>query len=244
MKGKGNWRMKRATFSWLVIGAACCIMFTGQLCIAQSESERPKQLLFRGRPLPVCKSFIIWEAGILGRVNSPASFSRYPEGRLAGVLDVGVMWNRSPVQAIGGVLHLNLDEAGTRMAGLLRYRRWLNESPSGSGKRPWRVDIDAGLVIHTFYDRIKNQESFNISSGVSLNLEDLVAFTVRYETYRTKQYTYFDYSGSVGLEKTMPSQTNGTLFMGVKGGSYAGAATTLVGGGLLVLAIIFLSNLD
>lgn len=224
-----------------VVVAACCVVFAGQLCPAQPTNQTPKSLLFRGRPLPFCKSFFVWETGFLVRFGSPRGYTyNNSRERLAATLDIGLMRNLSPAHAIGGLGHLSIDPNTTRLSALVRYRRWLAESPSGSGKRPYRVDIDAGVVVKTL-DHVSNYDkSLNLSAGIGLNIEDFFAFTLRYETYRTSQYTYIDYSIPPYIERTMPAKTNGTFYVGVKGGSYIGAGASIVGGaGFLVLLAIF-----
>jgi hypothetical protein len=202
--------------------------------------------MFRGRPLPMCGSFFIYEAGLLGRISSPtgyySGFYSDQGSKLAGTLDVGVMWNRSPTHAIGGLGHLSIDDGGARVSALFRYRRWLAEMPSGSGARPLRVDIDAGLVVVKLDESIYNQKWLNFSSGIGFNIEDLLILTLRFETYRTSEYIYFDYSSFPGVDKTMPPQTNGTFYFGIKGGSYVGAASSVIVGGVVVVLLIAFSN--
>jgi len=230
--------MNPKTFLRLVAVMAFFVISVWQFCPAQSTDQAPKGLLFRGRPLPICKSFFIYEVGVMGRLNSPPSFEVYQRDKAAATLDAGLMWNRSATHAIGGLAHLSIDGGSTaRISALFRYRRWLGRRPSGSGSSPLRVDIDAGLVVMTLDEGILNQKSLNFSSGIGLNFEDLLVLTMRYETYRTKPYVYYDFSSSPSVEKTMPSQTNGTFFVGVKGGSYVGAAASIVFGGVLAVLL-------
>ena len=228
----------------LVFLTTCFIVFGGQFSHAQPVIRPPKGLLFRGRPLPVCKSFFIYEAGVLGRLNTPAGFRNDPGlGKVAGILDVGLMWNRSQSHALGGLLHLGIDGGGSRVSALVRYRRWLTESNAGAASSPFRVDIDAGLVVMTISEGIYQQRGLNFSSGIGLNIEDFLALTLRYETYRTNQYDYVDYGRSPAVIKNMPPHTNGTLYLGIKGGSYVGAISSVVAGGVAAaLAIAFASS--
>jgi hypothetical protein len=237
--------MRPMTFLRLTLAATCCVVSGGQFSHAQPTSQPPKGLLFRGRPLPVCKSFFIYEAGVLGRINTPTGFRNDPgSGRVAGTLDVGLMWNRSRTHALGGLLHLGIDGGGSRVSALFRYRRWLADSKAGSISSPLRVDIDAGLVVMTINESIYSQRGLNFSSGIGLNIEDLVALTVRYETYRTNQYVYTDYSSSPNVDRTMPPQTNGTFYFGIKGGSYIGAASSIVAGSVMAVLLIAFSNFN
>ena len=229
--------VNQKTFLRLVLTAACFVFAAGQLSLAQSTAQTPKGLLFRGRPLPACKSFFIYEAAFLHALNSPFSAQDYSWEKEAATLDAGVMWNLSPKAAIGGVGHLSFDGMRNRVAVLVRYRRWMSEMPSGSGTRPLRVDIDAGLVVRTFDASISNQAP-NFSSGIGLNLEDLLVLTIRYETYRTRQYTYFEYSGLPGASQNNQSRTNGTFYVGVKGGSYIGAAASIAAVAVVAAIII------
>ena len=234
--------MNPKTLLRLVVVATCFVISTGQFCPAQQTSQAQNQFLFRGRPLPICRSFFIYEAGLLGRINSPSGFEFDRGSKLAGTLDVGLMWNRSPTHAIGGLGHLSIDGGGARVSALVRYRRWLAEMPSGSGARPLRVDIDAGLVVVKFDESIYNQKWLNVSTGIGLNIEDLVILTMRYETYRTSEYTYRDYGSYPYVDKTMPPQTNGTFYFGIKGGSYVGAASSIIVGGVVAVLLIAYSS--
>ena len=231
------------TFSKSVVAVACCVVFAAPLCSAQSVNQTPKTLLFRGRPLPVCKSFLIWETGLLGRVNRPHGYMFNSTEWAAGTVDLGVMRNLSPVQAIGGLGHLSIDWGATRVAALIRYRRWLTEAPSGSGKSPLRVDVDAGIVVKTIDRGVSFQKGLNFSLGVGLNLEDFVALALRYETYRTAQFTYTDYSSPPYVERTMPARTNGTLYVGIKGGSYIGATASILGAGVYLALVALFRNM-
>ena len=181
----------------------------------------------------------------MGRLNSPPSFEVYQRDKAAATLDAGLMWNRSATHAIGGLAHLSIDGGSTaRISALFRYRRWLGRRPSGSGSSPLRVDIDAGLVVMTLDEGILNQKSLNFSSGIGLNFEDLLVLTMRYETYRTKESTYHDYINLPHEEKILPPQTNGTFFLGVKGCSYIGGATSIVFGGIVAFLAIMMSGAD
>jgi hypothetical protein len=198
--------------------------------------------MFRGRPLPVCKTFLIYEAGILGRINSPKAYSIDQREKAAGTLDVGLMWNRSTSHAIGGIAHLSIDGGAVRIAALARYRRWFKLG--GSGSSPLRIDVDAGPVVTTLDAGIYNQKWLNISSGVGLNLEDLLILTIRYETYRAGPRDYYDYTTPPYEVKTLPAQTNGTFYIGLKGGSYIGASASLVAAGIFAIALAAFANAD
>ena len=236
--------MNTKTFLRLVAVTAFFVISVGRFCPAQSTSQAPKQLLFRGRPLPVCKSFLIYEVGVMGRLNSPSSFEVYQRDKVAATLDAGLMWNRSATHAIGGIGHLSIDGGSVRVSALFRYRRWLMGRPFASGSSPLRVDLDAGIVVMTLDPGILSQKSLNFSSGIGLNFEDLLVVTMRYETYRTKESTYHDYINLPHEEKILPPQTNGTFFLGVKGCSYIGGATSIVFGGIVAFLAIMMSGAD
>ena len=224
--------MELKTLLRLVVLVACLVFFSGQLCWAQSTSPTPKQLLFRGRPLPDCKYFFIYELGYLRRLDFLSGTQGY-QGSGVGTLDVGLMGNLSPVHAVGGVGHLQIGSGVSRISLLGRYRRWLSESPPGSRKRPWRVDMDAGLVIATLSG--SNRGSLNVSAGVGLNLEDFVALTMRFETLRTAS-SFANYG--------QPQKTKGTVYLGLKAGSYPGAIVSVVAGGVYVALLALFHNSD
>jgi hypothetical protein len=117
--------------------------------------------------------------------------------------------------------------------------------PAGSGLRPLRIDLDAGPVVARISGDVYGTSGLNFSTGLSLNIEDFFALTIRYETYRSSQYQYTDYSVLPYVTTTGPSRTNGTFYVGIKGGSYVGATETVIGGGVaLALVLIFAGYSD
>ena len=235
--------MNSKTVVKLILLVACSVCSIGQLCPAQTPDQTPKYLLFRGRPLPYCKSYFIWETAFLLRLNRPAH-NQFERGvQPAVTLDIGLMWNLSPVHGLGGVFHLGVASESSRIAALIRYRRWLSDRPAGSGSRPLRIDFDAGPVITEIDGNYSGYRALNLSTGIALNIEDYAGLLLRFETNRTSPYVEYDYGSPPRIIRTVPSRTFGTFYAGLRLGSYPGALTSVIGGGVLVTLMIALSGI-
>lgn len=108
---------------------------------ASDAGQQPAELLFRGRPLPACRSFLITEFG-LNRVLTGGPRDAEP-WCVTG--EFGLMGNVSPRDALGGTLLVEFDDNGNRVGLKARHRRWL-AGPGGQA-RQMSVEVSGGLFF-------------------------------------------------------------------------------------------------
>ena len=139
-----------------------------------APATSPRLTCFRGQPLPACQRFVLTELGFLRNVattSRPAT--GYDGATIPGLrdkdhaseilLELGMMQNRGPKHAIGGVLVLGPD-----VGAKFRYRRWLDASGVA-------LDVGAGVVRERRY----RSQGAALVSDVALNFSDYGAIVLR-----------------------------------------------------------------
>jgi hypothetical protein len=170
---------------------------------------------FRGRPLPHCDRFFLFEIGISRRFpDTPDS----PGGGQLNTLALGLMKNKPDGMAFGALLELGgetrrLDELSLdRTAIEVRARKWMND---------W-VAFDAGagpLVVSSYRSR------YGATSHVGLMLGDMVTATA-------------------GVDFVHGSEKPVTLTAGGRLGSWSSASAVSVAGVLLAAFILVFMGID
>lgn len=163
----------------------------------KKDSGKP---FLRGRPLPEMKTFLMVQAGGLGRADDHGS---YEEDSHAW-LELGWMKNQSPKFALGGTLEVMDDGRDyLRLAVKPRLRTWL-------GKR-YAIDVAPGVFIPLgqsfvshYYPEVK-PGSAGFTGEVSFVAADWAAasYVVEVIQAETKTYSYtpdFSTSSSSGTE--------------------------------------------
>lgn len=146
---------------------------------ARTGAPVPRLTCWRGQPLPACQRFVLTEIGFLRRVATTGRPVLDPNGApYPGLRDedydnellveLGVMQNRGPKHAIGGVLVL-----GPNVGAKARYRRWLDTSGVA-------LDLGAGIVRDSRY----LSSGASLVGDVALNFSDYGALIVRGQTSR------------------------------------------------------------
>jgi hypothetical protein len=177
---------------------------------------------FRGKPSPECRTFWITEAGAFYRLDGQDVKSwqhRKLYEKLLYSIDVGLMFNRSPGDALGASIFIDYDDyTGSTKLGLRpRYRRWLS--------RLIRIDIAPGIVL----DDTKFKTP-NFSGLLSLNFSDYVALMLRLDINSWEKRYGVNQAGG----------TEYAWYGGLKFGSYPGLVVGIVGP--IVAAAIWASN--
>ena len=103
---------------------------------------RTDPFCWRGRPLPRCRSFALFELGLYGRLATTRFRETYaipgsgPQGREEEAFSsqfgwsAGAMRNLDATTAVGGALVLAFGDAGNTVAGTVRLRRWTGRGTS------------------------------------------------------------------------------------------------------------------
>lgn len=127
-----------------------------------SLQDAPRELCFRGQPLPTCKSFWIFEAGYVYWLNGHWDHH-------TAVWDLGLMANANERLAFGATFFAVAGGGQDPRVGLkARFRRWLNHSTS--------VEASPGVLLLGGYG-----EGPGLIGHVSLNFQDRLALTGQFE---------------------------------------------------------------
>ena len=158
---------------------------------------RTDSFCWRGRPLPRCRAFALFELGLYGRLAATrlresytlpnVGTQRRDEEAFTSQFgwSVGAMRNRDATTAVGGALVLAFGDAGNTVAGTLRLRRWTGRGTSvelagGPGVAQVPLPIVSGTV-----DGVDELGGQGIGWRPALlaearaNAADLVALSVR-----------------------------------------------------------------
>jgi hypothetical protein len=166
-----------------LIGALIAACLTAAPVHAQTPAplQAPGILCLRGEPRPNCDEFAITEvsyAFAIASTSAPRSGTTTPSDadradfRQHVTVELGQMYNRSPLTALGYTGVLGVDNGRVRVGAKGRYRRWL--TPDGPS-----LDISAGPVIA--YLRNTDGPMLLLSTDVSYNFYDYGALTARLE---------------------------------------------------------------
>lgn len=126
------------------------------------------------------RRFPIFEVGIYGRLNDPPS--PYDDRNLMTSLDYGVMYNLSRSIAVGGTVHLEVEDDRNGLGLALRGRRWLGNTLSLDGAAGW---IFAGD------DQRGDFGPHAIYGEAAINIDDHFQVAARVESWRWRGYDYW-----------------------------------------------------
>jgi hypothetical protein len=204
---------------------------------------RTDPFCWRGRPLPRCRAFALFELGLYGRLATTRLREVYAlPGEPARQRDeeafssqfgwsVGAMRNLDATSAVGGALVLAFGDAGNTVAGTVRLRRWTGRGTSvelagGPGAAQMPLPIVSGRVGGV--DQLGGEGIGwrpALLGEARANAADLVAFSVR----------------GVVVPRAGGRQ-QAAVFAGASTGSGLAAAGTLGLGILTALAIAALAS--
>lgn len=190
---------------------------TATCIVSLGGSPKPKRFSWKGAPLPYCKSFLLTEAELAYRFNSPPKFNNRQHSFLSW--DLGIMVNRGEHSAIGGTLFLGIDDASTAMRFGIRprYRRWLSRTSS--------LDFSTGIFV--VKPDAGSERLLGLSGHVGLNLSNWFGFAGRVE--------FTPYKGMYNHPHThelLPQKKDVALWGGIRLGTKPG----LIFSGALALA--------
>jgi hypothetical protein len=200
-----------------------------------ADAQAPDPFCWRGRPLPACEWFALFEFGYLEplattRLREPSTLPGAPPreeiafGRQL-TWSVGAMRNVGPRTAFGGAAVIGAAlEAGPYVVATARARRWV--APAAS------IEVAAGpgaaqVPMPIFVDRSAGPDQWRpaLVAEARANLGDLAALTAR------------------GI--VVPSaggRAHAGAFVGASAGSWAAAVGTAAAGVLVALAIAALAG--
>jgi hypothetical protein len=169
-----------------IVGAAL-LAACPAIVAAQAPLPAPvtSPFCFRGRPLPICDSFLLFEFGGNGRLFTT---HQVPGGQQVDVaeagngfaaLDIGAMVNRPNGTAVGGSIQIGSEDASRRRLALeARHRTWLT--------RTLAVDVGAGpLEINTRKSFAPlSRGGYGITTHAGLVVMDLATVTTSVDLVR------------------------------------------------------------
>ncbi len=234
-------------------GGVVLILTCGVLSVpiraqAQGDSEGRQQIgCFRGRPLPACKSFWIFEmqgSAPLAQTSRTIRFysdpdrtgfgrlSEYPRTAFESVLEwnLGHMVNMGSTYAIGGVVTGGTGN-GDPLTGLkLRVRRWLHSDLS--------LEAEGGLLWN---DANGGGPSSTVggTAALRLNIRDQGTFYLRWDMLpiAARSGSFYDPGDRSRGSLLDSSGTQHALSIGVGTGSVPALITTGAAG--VALAVVF-----
>lgn len=174
---------------------------------------------FRGRPLPRCKKFVLFELGWFGEVAGTrqkfrnsfqnAEFST-PDLPSYIALELGRMVNTDSTHAWGGTAHFGFSHDEFRVGLKARRRTWLTPKTT--------LDLTAGPLITRVPPAevsSRHDRAVGITGGASFGVSDLIAASLSADVVQGG------------------GRTRGALHTGVKLGGYP----AVVGSGLIVVLV-------
>ncbi len=148
---------------------------------APSQTQAP-ELCFRGRPLPRCRAFVLYELSYAARIagseqliREPYSGYQFPARDLHSyiALEIGGMVNRDSLHARGATLHVGLADGGLRLGLKGRQRRWYR----GGGT----LDLSAGVLgahAQAAESGAGRVRAYGVTAEVGLGHRDLAAVSL------------------------------------------------------------------
>lgn len=138
-------------------------------------------LCWRGKPMPECRTFLVTELGVYGRLDDDPT--QAADNPVYFTLDLGVMKNVSPVSAVGVTAYGGAGDSHARIGARFRYRRWLSRNTS--------VDLAPGVIAYGSEDGGYTHQAPGFVFGATWNWRDWVALglEVEHSRYRIEGYT-------------------------------------------------------
>lgn len=210
--------------------AAALILSSAQLFAQDQQPAKVPEpgACFRGRPLPQCKSFVIFElryshrlAGTQQTIHNNFSEIEFKDRDLAGylALEVGRMLNTDSLHARGGAIQFGLTDEGIRIGLKARKRRWY------SGGRTF--DLSAGLLAASVRGTTVPSPrvmAYGITGGASVGIRDVVGLSLSGDLLRGD------------------ARTRAALHGGVYLGSFTGVVGTAIVATYITLLLIAFSG--
>ncbi len=186
------------------------------------DSTRVGRFFWRGRPLPECRSFLITEFGAHYLLNRDAQ--PYRQRGLFLTVDLGYMKNRNERSAIGGLVHLGAGGDWVGFGPGVRYRRWLAQDIAS--------DLTVGVDVLGSVDPGGGFGAAAPWAEIGISTADIFTFTLRGQHW----------TGTIEpmrLDGTLAPKGVTTWHLGVKGGSYLGAAGGV--GFVVLIAVVIVA---
>lgn len=167
------------------------ILAMGTLLVLVPRATWSKDLYFRGRPLPECRTFFLTEFGFRMQLAGTHLYSGEETPSYLTQWEFGLMKNMNPKYALGGTLFAMLteDAAEFHFGFAPRLRRWLNPNFS--------LDFSPGVVFastnHAFHGP-------GLSAGLRIGYKDYVALMASLEVM--KKDTWMGAPNGATEEKT------------------------------------------
>jgi hypothetical protein len=209
-------------------GASHALAVLGTILVARAAAGQ-SSFCFRGRALPKCGAFALFELTGTARLVGTSHIDRtsltpnfqFPVEDLPSYLSwgLGAMVNRDSAHAIGGTLELGVSEPGWRFAIKARRRTWDRQGGS--------LDFTAGgLVAQERAANGARQRSYGITAGSAAGLGDVLALTLDADVVRTSS-----------------ERPRAAVHGGIRLGSYAAiGATTLLLVGIVTIGVRLSQN--
>lgn len=191
------------------------------IVLAQTSRSAADNPCFHARPAPECRVFFTTNAGgylTSARTNGGSSFR--------AIVDLGVMVNASPSNAIGASWFLTMDEDELTTGPAIRYRRWLTRDGS--------LEVALGTPVAGS----RNFKAGSVFGLVKYSPVHWFGIAVRPEYQRRRA---FDCGPSSCTEFTAKS---GRVYGGAEVGWVPGLVLSLAGVVVGGLAAIFLAGID
>ena len=238
--------MMRSWRSGITLILTCGILPAPILAQAEGDPQGRQQVgCFRGRPLPACKSFWIFEmqgsaplmqtSRVVQSPGGPAFRQEAFDSQLEW--NLGHMVNMGSTYAIGGVVTAGTGN-GDALTGLkLRVRRWLGSDSS--------LEAEGGLLRN---DGNGGQRSNGVgrTAALRLNIRDQGSFFLRWDMLPIAARSGRSYDGDRSMSRSWlaPGGTHHALSIGVETGSVPALITTGAAGVLLAVMFALLVSGD
>ncbi len=199
------------------------------IAIGQAHAD-PSNFVFRGGPADSCKSFALFETGVVYRAVGSATYGY--SNRTMLMVDLGYMRNISNRWALGGSGHVNLNGDGAKVGLRGRARYWFTPKVG--------LDLMSGVIVYGNYDHEK-MNGPGLTLGLSLTFEELLSFDAYLESIPIEDHAFRRDGVQPELYYYKAQRTG--LYLGATGRSYAGAAF-LAGCVLFVLIFAHTVHVD
>ncbi len=195
----------------------------------------PDAFCWRGKALPACRGFALFE--LEGAVavasttlvhESSVVTTEYPAFENELKWHLGAMRNLTQEWALGGTVSLGTGSPGPLTGIRVRARRWLRPRMS--------VELEAGAVDTGINERFGSGTGWGPTVGARLNMADHFSVFTRWEGAYARAGSDRDFHREAGFHQG--------LYVGASAGSTAAAAGTGVLGGIVLFAAYALSRSD
>ena len=225
---------------WLTVAVCLFMALTAPGTIDLHGQAAPQDaadaFCWRGKALPACRSFALFELEVARAVASTKilhqregqTFTEYPFFGNELTWNLGAMRNMSQEWALGGTVSLGTGSPGILTGMRLRARRWL--SPPGS------AELEAGIFSTGINQRVGSGMSWGPTVGVRLNVADRFSVVSRWEAAHAS-------AGSDGFFEREAGLHHG-LYLGASAGGTIAVAGTAVIGAVALFVLVALNQSD